>query len=259
MAERVADAISPARGFMAEHGHYEDDAGFWEAHAARLGGPVCDIGAAAGRITVRLALEGCEVWAVDTDPEMLEVLVERAGAAGVAHLVHPSMGSMTDPLPLRDAGMVIVPMNTLQLLRSRDDQVRCLQLAAEALRPGGEMIFDLAHPHFPAMIDLVGVLLDTGQTVDGDSGDLLLHTAMFEQVDAPTGEVHMRIMVDRIRPDGSCVTVERPHHLHMYDPHEIPVLAGLAGLEVVEVAGGFKGEPLGPESERHVWRLRRPA
>jgi hypothetical protein len=66
-------------------------------------------------------------------------------------------------------------------------------------------------------------------------------------------------MVDRIRPDGSCVTVERPHHLHMYDPHEIPVLAGLAGLEVVEVAGGFKGEPLGPESERHVWRLRRPA
>jgi hypothetical protein len=45
----------------------------------------------------------------------------------------------------------------------------------------------------------------------------------------------------------------------MYDPHEIPVLAGLAGLEVVEVAGGFKGEPLGPESERHVWRLRRPA
>lgn len=244
---------------MAEHGHYDDDAGFWEAHADRLGGPVCDVGAAAGRISVRVAGRGHEVWAIDTDPEMLEVLAERADAAGVAHLVHPVRGSMTDPLPVRDAGLVMVPMNTLQLLRTQDEQVRCLRLVADALRPGGEMIFDLAHPHFPAMSDLVGVLLDTGHAIDHESGDLLLHTAMFDAVDAPTGEVRMRIIVDRIGPDGSSVTVERPHHLHMYAPEEIPVLAGLAGLEVLEVSGGFRGEPLGPESERHVWRLGRPS
>ena len=46
MRADVAD-ISPARGFIAEHAHYMDDAGFWEAHAARLGGPVIDLGAAA--------------------------------------------------------------------------------------------------------------------------------------------------------------------------------------------------------------------
>lgn len=244
---------------MAEHGHYDDDAGFWEAHADRLGGPVCDVGAAAGRISVRLAEHGHEVWAIDTDPEMLEVVTERATEAGVGHLVHAALGSMTDPLPVRDAGMVIVPMNTLQLLRTREEQVRCLRHAAHALRPGGEMIFDLAHPHFPAMADLVGVLLDTGHGMDAETGDLLLHTAMFDAVDEATGEVRMRIVVDRIAPDGSAVTVERPHHLHMYAPEEIPVIAGLAGLEVLEVSGGFRGEPLGPESERHVWRLGRAA
>lgn len=251
--------ISPARGFMAEHGHYDDDAGFWEAHADRLGGPVCDVGAAAGRITVRLATRGHEVWAVDTDPEMLEVIAERADAAGVAPLVHPVLGSMTDPLPVRDAGLVMIPMNTLQLLRTQEDQVRCLRLVADALRPGGEMIFDLAHPHFPAMADLVGVLLDTGHAVDQASGDLLLHTAVFESVHEAAGEVRMRIIVDRIAPDGSSCTVERPHHLHMYVPEEIPVIAARAGLEVLEVSGGFRGEPLGPDSERHVWRLGRAA
>lgn len=254
----MTDPVSPARGFMAEHAHYDDDAGFWEAHAERLGGPVCDVGAAAGRVTVRLAEQGHEVWAVDTDPEMLAVITERARDAGVADLVHPTLGSMTDPLPVTGAGMVVIPMNTLQLLRSERDQVRCLAVAADALRPGGEMIFDLAHPHFPAMSELVGVLLDTGHSVDVHTGDLLMHTAMFESVDGDSGEVRMRIMVDRIRPDGSSVSVERPHHLHMYAPGEIPVLAARAGLEVLGVAGGFLGEPLSPESERHVWRLGKP-
>ena len=87
MAEGVAQHISPARGFMAEHAHYDDDAGFWERHADRLGGPVCDEGAAAGRVSLRLASRGHEVWAVDTDPEMLEVLVERAAGAGQPRFV----------------------------------------------------------------------------------------------------------------------------------------------------------------------------
>lgn len=244
---------------MAEHGHYDDDAGFWEAHADRLGGPVCDVGAAAGRVSVRIAARGHEVWAIDTDPEMLDVLAERAEDAGVAHLVHPVRASMTDPLPVSGAGMVIVPMNTLQLLRTQDEQVRCLSLAREALRPGGEMIFDLAHPHFGAMADLVGEVLDTGQSVDAATGDLLLHTAVFDVVDGSTGEVHMTLTIERIHPDGTSTTVTRPHHLHMYDPDEIPVIAGMAGLEVLQVCGGFAGEPLGTESERHVWRLGRAA
>jgi SAM-dependent methyltransferase len=251
--------ISPAAGFMAEHAHYDDDAGFWEAHVDRLGGPACDLGAAAGRVTVRLAERGHEVWAVDIDAEMLDVLAGRARAHGVAHLVHPVQQSMTDPLPVRDAGAVLIPMNTLQVLRARPDQVTCMRRAAEALRPGGEMLFDLALPHFDVVADLVGALLDTGHGMDPSTGDLLLHTAMFEALDRPRGEVQLRIMVERIHRDGSRTAVERPHHLHLYEPDEIPALAGDAGLEVVEATGGFRGEPLTGASERQVWRLRRPA
>lgn len=251
--------ISPAMGFMAEHAHYDDDAGFWEAHVARLGGPVCDLGAAAGRVSVRLAEAGHEVWAVDTDPEMLDVTMTRAREHGVADRVHPVCQSMIDPLPVADAGMVVVPMNTLQVLRDPPDQQACMQAAATALRPGGEMLFDLAMPHFDVVSELVGVLLDTGHAVDPSTGDLLLHTAMFDALAPETGEVHLRIIVDRVAPDGTRSTVERPHHLHLYEPEEIPVLARAAGLEVLEGTGGFHGEPLQDDSERHVWRLRRPA
>ena len=110
--------ISPARGFLAEHAHYDEDMGFWEAHADRLGGPVADLGAAAGRITLRVARQGHEVWAVDTDPEMLQIVMDAALAAGVGPFVHPVLSSMVDaPLP-EGAGLVMVPMNTLQLVRT---------------------------------------------------------------------------------------------------------------------------------------------
>ncbi len=243
---------------MAEHAHYDDDAGFWEEHADRLGGPVVDLGAAVGRVTIRVALQGHEVWAVDTDREMLDVLAERALRAGVRGLIHAVPGSMTDPLPVSDAGLVMVPMNTLQLLRQRSDQVRCLASAASGLRAGGEMIFDLAMPHLRETRALQGEILDTGRGLDGDTGDVLLHTTTFDEVTPATGEVRMRIVVDRIHRDGSRTSVERPHHLHLYDPDEIPALALDAGLEVVAACGGFRGEPLGPDSDRHVWRLRRP-
>ena len=63
--------ITPARGFMAEHDHYHDDDGFWEAHADRLGGPVCDVGAAAGRISLRVA-EGVCLEGRDADGTLAE-------------------------------------------------------------------------------------------------------------------------------------------------------------------------------------------
>ena len=253
--EVAGNDISPARGFIAEHAHYDDDLGFWEAHADRLGGPVCDLGAAAGRVSVRVAARGHHVWAVDTDPEMLEVLVERASREGVIDRVHPVAGSMTDALPVREAGLVAVPMNSLQLLLEPSARAACLGHAAQALRPGGEMIFDLAMPHLEVTAGLVGCVLDTGHSVDPDNGDLLLHTATFDEVDVTTGDVALRLMIERIRPDGSRHAVERAHRLHLYDPEEIPPLASAAGLDVVSVDGGFRGEPLGPQSERHVWRL----
>lgn len=253
--ELAGSGISPARGFMAEHAHYDDDLGFWEAHADRLGGPVCDLGAAAGRVTVRIAARGHEVWAVDTDPEMLAVLMERAAADGVQSRVHAIAGSMTDPLPVRDAGLVAVPMNTLQLLVDPADRLTCLRMAADGLRPGGEMIFDLAMPHIEVTAELRGCLLDTGHSVDPGNGDLLMHRATFDEVDITSGDVALRLLIERIHPDGSRTSVERAHRLHLYSPEEIPPLAEQAGLRVVSVAGGFHDEPLTPDAERHVWRL----
>ena len=66
-----------ARRFMAEHSHFTEDLPFWRAAAERLGSPVLDLGAAAGRVALTLARDGHEVWALDRSPQMLAEIARR--------------------------------------------------------------------------------------------------------------------------------------------------------------------------------------
>lgn len=252
-------AASPARAFIAEHAHYADDAGFWEAHAARLGGPVVDLGAAAGRVAVPLAATGVGVVAVDSDPEMLAVLMERAAAAGVADAIVPLVAGMAEaPLP-HGTPLVICPMNTLQVLLAPDDRATLFANVSAALAPGGEFVFDLSVPDFTDICAAIGHEIPMGVHVDPGTGDVLTHTAVYEDADPGRRDAVFRIVIERRRADGGRAVAERRHHVHLYDPDEVRALAADAALRVLSVAGGFADEPFDPhESERQVWRLGAP-
>ena len=251
--------ISPATGFIAEHAHYLDDAGFWEAHARRLGGPVIDVGAAAGRVTIALAALGLQVFATDTDPEMLAVLDARARAAGVdAHITTVQARLGIDPLPA-PAALVIVPMNTLQVLVDPTHRRQAFADVASALMPAGEFIFDLSVPDLDDIAAQLGEVLPTGHSIDIDTQAVLTHTAMYDAIDADTRTLDFRVIIDRVFPDGSGAHDERPHHVHLFTPDEVRQLVHDAGLEVVSVHAGFHDEPFDPvDSERQVWRCRKP-
>lgn len=254
-----AGSITPARGFVAEHAHYRDDAGFWEAHAERLGGPVVDLGAAAGRVAIPVAGRGIPVVAVDADPEMLAVLGERARAAGVHDHITAIEGHMgTCDLPPGSA-LVMVPMNTLQVLVAPDERTRLFADVAAALRPGGEFIFDLSVPDLDDIADRLGEVIPTGSHVDAESGTVLVHTAVYDAIDVPSRTLDFRVIIDRTLPDGTRAHDERIHRVHLYTPDEVRGLVCDAGLDVVALEAGFAGEPFDPHrSERQVWRCRKP-
>ena len=250
---------SPARGFVAEHAHYGDDAGFWEAHATRLGGPVLDLGAAAGRVAIAIAGLGIPVVAVDADPEMLDVLSERAEQAGVAALIETVVGRMGACALPGDTALAIVPMNTLQVLVGADDRAATFRSVAACLRPGGEFIFDLSVPDIDDISARLGEIIPTGQYVDPATGVRLAHTAVYDAIDASHRTLDFRVVVDRTFPDGTTAHDERLHHVHLYEPDEVHTLVTDAGLEVLTLHAGFHSEPFDAvRSERQVWRCRAP-
>ncbi len=113
-----------------ECGRYTADLALWRALAERERGPVLDVGAGTGRVALDLARAGHDVTALDVEPELLATLRERAGGIPV-ETVAADAGDFT--LDAR-FGLVIVPMQTIQLLPER---AGFLAAARRHLLPGG--------------------------------------------------------------------------------------------------------------------------
>jgi SAM-dependent methyltransferase len=127
-----------------ECGSYFEDIPLWhELAGERPAGPILDVGAGTGRVTLDLARAGHEVVALDVDAELLAELARRADGLPVRTVVADARD-----FDLGERfGLVLAPMQTVQLLEGRHaDFIRC---AARHMAPGALLaaaIADLS-PH----------------------------------------------------------------------------------------------------------------
>jgi SAM-dependent methyltransferase len=252
----IAEGTPPER-FALEHGHYDEDLPFWVALAQTIGGPVLDVGAAVGRVTIPIARLGHQVCAVDGSQGMLDAL----GAAlarevpGVAALVATArcdfrtldLGDLRFPL-------VLMPMNSLQALLTREDQLACLVGIRRHLGPGGVFAFDVALPDLDAIAAALGQVQPGSTWTDPVSGATLAHSAWFDAVDAESGTVSFTTRIEQSAANGPTGTHLRPQTVHLFSPTELWELLHEAGLEVQAVYGDFDGTPLASGGERQIYR-----
>ncbi len=146
-----------------ECGSYAEDLPLWRSLAAEYGDPVLDVGAGTGRVTLDLAGAGFRVTALERDPALLAALTNRASGRNF------SMGADSSQAPVTtvvadarefDLGesrfpLVIVPMQTIQLLGGPDGRASFLRCAHRHLAPGGALAVALAE------------VLDLYEVVDG--------------------------------------------------------------------------------------------
>jgi SAM-dependent methyltransferase len=133
---------------------YREDLPLWRSLASEAGGPVLDVGAGTGRVTLDIASGGCAVVALDTEAALLAALAHRAGGLPVETVVADARSFEI----ARRFSLVVVPMQTLQLLEGPDGRAAFLQRALAHMEPGGLVAaavadpmdcFDDAHPDPP--------------------------------------------------------------------------------------------------------------
>lgn len=120
-----------------ECGRYVEDLPLWLQLAAEVepdGRPVLDVGAGTGRVTLALARAGHAVVALDRSAELLGELARRAAGLAV-ETVCADARSFT--LPGRSFPLIIVPMQTIQLLGGRSGRVAFLERARAHLAVDG--------------------------------------------------------------------------------------------------------------------------
>ena len=123
-----------------ECGAYTEDLALWRELANRTGGPLLDIGAGTGRVTLELAAGGVEVVALDSCAPLLSALARRGEGLPVSTAVADARDFRLD----RRFSLILVPMQTLQLLGGSSGRGAFLRCARAHLRSGGLLAAALA-------------------------------------------------------------------------------------------------------------------
>jgi SAM-dependent methyltransferase len=120
-----------------ECGAYGADLQLWEELAEVAEGSVLELGCGTGRVALHLARRGHTVVGIDSDADLIADLLERAAAEGLTVGVeHADAAGFS----LEEKfGLIVAPMQLIQLLPSADSRRKCLRAAAAHLAPNGVM------------------------------------------------------------------------------------------------------------------------
>jgi SAM-dependent methyltransferase len=224
-----------------ECGGYTEDLPTWYALATRTGGPVLDVGAGTGRVTIELAARGIEVVALDISAPLLAALECRAG-----HLpVETVLADAREFRVARRFALIVVPMQTLQLFGGRAGRAAFLRTAREHLKPGGLLAaaladamdcFDEEHvaPPPPDAREILGARYSSQLlTVVDDHGRAAIHRRrdiVGRDDQRETGDVV--VFLDRVSAED--VAAEARSVGFMVEPHlQIPESEQFLGSTVV--------------------------
>ena len=141
----MPDAIFSHPRLAAIYDAFDGDRGdldFYVDIADELGArSVIDIGCGTGNLARILAADGRRVVAVEPAAASLAVATSKPGAAAVEWILGDATG-----LPSLGADLAVMTGNVAQVFLTDDDWSRTLDAIAEALRPGGYLVFETRRP-----------------------------------------------------------------------------------------------------------------
>lgn len=223
-----------------ECGGYRADLPLWEELADGLGEEeaIMELGCGTGRVTLHLAERGAYlVIGLDCDRELVEAVWERGqGTTGDAEYIDVREFSF----PSTPFGLILAPMQLIQLLAGREDRMRCLSCVAENLAPGGRAAFAIVEePPAPAPQGSAPPLPDVRQI----EGWVYSSLPLEPEVDGES--MVLRRLRQTVTPDGELSEEPDEVELQLLTAEELEQEASEVGLQPI-------GRRQIPATESHV-------
>jgi SAM-dependent methyltransferase len=227
---------------------WDDDIGYFLDAAAAARGPVLELMAGTGRVTMPMLGAGADLTCVDSSPSMLEVLSRKlAGRTRRARLVCGDVGA----LPLERAfDLVVLPFRGFNELVGEASQLAALSETARVLKAGGSFI---CTAHNPAVRGPAadGSWREVGrfQGREGRTVALRLKTALSRQPGVVVGEQRVEVF------DAGGRLLERRRvalEFSLVPARELVAMAGSVGLRLVRLVGDWNGAPFDEASSPNL-------
>jgi SAM-dependent methyltransferase len=230
---------------------HKRDIEHYVALARRARGPVLELGAGTGRVTLALLRAGIEVTAVDRSADMLARARERAGALPRADQARLRLvqGDLRTLKLKQRFPLVLAPFNLFMHMYTRDDLERALACVRAHLQPRGKLAFDVLMPDLGVLRRDPNRYYRCRPVFDPSDGrryayaerfaydphkQLQTVTMQFQRLDKPSEE-HEIVLA-----------------LRFYFPSELEALLHYNGFRVLSHQGDFAGAALDADSESQV-------
>jgi SAM-dependent methyltransferase len=217
----------------AECGGYAADLALWEELAAQAEGTL-DVGCGTGRVALHLGRRGHRVVGLDLSADFAAVVNERVGSLPVEVVV----GDARDFALSERFGVVLAPMQLLQLFADAEERVRCLRCVAAHLAAGGVAAFAIVES-MPEPVDAPPPLPDTRE-VEG-----WVYSSLPIEAATEPGRIRVRRLRQTVSPAGVLREEVDETILQALDAETLEREAGEADLVPVE------RRPI-PATEAHI-------
>ena len=233
-----------------EYGSYDADLAIWADLASRAGGPVLEIGAGSGRVSLHLARQGVPVTAVEADDRLAGELADRARAEELplsALAADATAPGLADALAAGRRGRASVPpggfraafapLQVIQLFGAGERR-RALDSLSEVLAPGGVFAAALVDE---STISTAGGTLPPPSPPDMREVDGWVFSSEPLWVQASDEMLRMRRLRQRVSPRGDLSRSVHDDLLHRLPPERLEreaVQAGMAPSGRRDVAAG---------------------
>jgi SAM-dependent methyltransferase len=239
----------------------QGDTEWYRQKAIASGGPVLELGAGTGRVTIPVAQSGIDVTALDLDAGMLQRLREKVAtvSAEVQGRVAVHQGDMRSFAINKQFALVIIPFRAFLHNLTREDQLATLRRAHMHLRPGGELAFNVFHPSLEYMAANAGAYAGvwrarTPEILDG--GGFVVYSEM-SRYDTIRQRVHSLIRTEEFSSDGS---LTRTHMMNLELAYlyrsDIASLLAESGFELTRISGDFTGRAVERDGDELVIEAR---
>jgi len=219
------------------HAGYRDDLAFYRGLADDHGGPVLELGAGSGRVTLALAQAGHAVVAVEPSPAMRARGAARLAAAGCAERVTWVDADMRTLELDASVPLAIAPFHALMHLPTLDDQDAALRAARRHLGAGGAFATDVFVPRFTGGVAGGAAGMRAERLGDGD-------LFLWQTHDAAQQVVVTEHRWDRVADDGALLRRRATLRQRYFHRFELERALRAAGFARVRTFGGFGRAPV---------------
>ena len=238
-------------------GSFHGDVEWYRQKAEACGGPVLELGAGTGRVTLAIADAGVPIHALDTSQAMLQALagkLETRAEEVQKRVTLVSADMRTFDLPERFALIIALFRAFLHNL-TEEDRLACLKRVRHHLRPGGRFAFNVFHPSLEYMAQhagpLAGVWRWVGTYPRPDGGFIVRSEA--NRYDTVRQIVHSQHRYEEYTAEDvlARTSLHRLKLAYLYPP-DIRRLLSQTGFEDITISGGFGGRAFSRDGDELV-------